>query len=355
VVLTGTLLVEMGETFLNPQFGRVVPLDLLSFLISGQASRDGMDPYAVYPANVLLHDRGLDFAVVNLNPPALLPLFRALSGFDWLTVSLAWRVASVLLYAVAVCVLVRRYRRGRLTSLWAASFPPFWIAVWHGQLYAILAVLSALAWLSAERRTALTGGAIGLIVAIKPNFATWPALLFVGGHRRVSASALAIAGVVTLASFAVEGPAVMSGWMRGSTASGSLLVAWRENGSLPAVGARLGEPLAGYVGAVAILAWVAWRYWRRRPDFFTTSSAALAGALLAGPIAWPGYGVVLLPNFLDRRWDGRRVLAAIAFSLVPLSSLLPPTDGVWSPVASVLSSLGAVGALLLLTSSSHRV
>lgn len=68
----------------------------------------------------------------------------------------------------------------------------------------------------------------------------------------------------------------------------------------------------------ALAGWVAWR----RPDRVTTSELGLTATLVAGPLTWPGYTLLLLPIFWRRaRWSP--ALATIALLLTyPAMSLV---------------------------------
>jgi len=50
------------------------------------------------------------------------------------------------------------------------------------------------------------------------------------------------------------------------------------------------------------------------------SAAAIVTALMVGPITWHGYGVILLPVLLSRRWSWT-LTAALAFSFFPYNIL----------------------------------
>jgi hypothetical protein len=52
---------------------------------------------------------------------------------------------------------------------------------------------------------------------------------------------------------------------------------------------------------VLVLGLLVWAY-RCRPSFVTVSGVALVTALLASPIAWPGYTLLLLPVLASRPW-----------------------------------------------------
>ena len=69
---------------------------------------------------------------------------------------------------------------GALRVAWVFASAPFWETVSLGQIYALLALPTALAWVLLERWPLLSGVLIGVVAAFKPNFLVWPALLAAG-------------------------------------------------------------------------------------------------------------------------------------------------------------------------------
>ena len=81
------------------------------------------------------------------------------------------------------------------------------------------------------------------------------------------------------------------------------------NASLPGVLARLGVGSLSPIASIIVLAVTAVFARRIRPGRGTAEVAMLAG-LLASPLAWPGYFLLLVPSMLSERWGATRLLAA---------------------------------------------
>ncbi len=280
------------------------PHDFGSFMASGRAAAEGLDPYGVYPGTFHLSfpRLGLELDAPNLNPPIMLLVFQPLSRFNPVTMARVAYGVSLAFYLAALALLTaaQRERVSWLRVLWALSLAGLWHMLEAGQVYAPLVLAAAGAWLLLERgKAAAAGVLIGLVVAVKPNFAVWPVLLLLSGQMAAAGAALAVAAAVSLAPVFVYGPGVYAQWLAASRSFAGILL---PNGSLPSLGARFGLEGLGIAAAALLLAAMALWAWRRRPDALTASGLALVGALLASPLTWPGYTLFLLPALLGRRW-----------------------------------------------------
>jgi hypothetical protein len=275
-----------------------VPLaDFGSFYASGQAAGQGLDPYDVYPLTLdAVLGRGTG-AAPNLNAPASLPLFQALTVLDVVGARRAWFVVTCVAYTLSIALLMRAYRgfRGPLVIAWCLAMTGFFETLMLGQVYAVLALLTTTAFLLlVQRRWLAAGVLIGCVVAFKPNLVVWPALLLLGGYIQAGTIALLAAAAFGVLPVALYGPAVYAQWVdalrldqvNAQVANASLVAALVRVGATQGVGLAVG---ALVLGGLAV--WV----WRTRPPVATTSGVALVGALLASPLAWVGYTLFLLP------------------------------------------------------------
>jgi hypothetical protein len=189
---------------------------------------------------------------------------------------------------------------------------------------------------------------IGLLVAIKPNFLVWPVLLLVAGYGGVAAAALVVAGCLSVLPALVYGPGIYAQWLHAvQLYSFPGLI---HNASLTGVAVRLGVPGAGPVVSSAILALLAFWIWRRRPSPLDVSALALVGALVAAPLAWIGYSLLVVPVFLGRTWTPM-LRAAAALLAVPPPLIIALSGGPHGASAALIQVAGlpyALGLLLAL-------
>jgi hypothetical protein len=96
-----------------------------------------------------------------------------------------WYGISIALYAATVALAPRplQGRAATVLAIWAFALAGFWDTLLLGQIYIPL-VLSRRGGVAASGAgaTIWAGVLIGVVVAIKPNFAVWPVLLFLSGH-----------------------------------------------------------------------------------------------------------------------------------------------------------------------------
>jgi len=282
--------------------------DLGSFLASGRAEAAGLDPYGSYPLDP---GRAYD---PNANAPASVLLFHLLAGAEPALVANAWRIVSLALYILCLWLLQHAYPEPgnwRRLIYAVASVGP-WATISIGQIYTLLLLaIVAASWLLLRRGRQLAAGVlIGLVVAIKPNFAVWPALLLVAGYGQAALCAGAVALGFSLLPAAVYGPTIYREWLAMVTGD-----AYRPlhptNGSLLAVAGRLGAPALGAVATAVLLLGAALFVWGRKLSVLGVSSLALLVSVLASPIIWPGYATFAIPAMFSRRWDGLQYVVGL--------------------------------------------
>lgn len=313
--------------------------DFGSFVASGRAAAEGQNPYGIYPLTFRVVMPGFESWNPNLNPPVSALLFQA---FDLVEPRLGFRIwwgVSIACHAAAVALLVRHFAPPHpwLWALWAFTLAGFWDTLVLGQIYVPLVLAGAAAWVALDRGAAVRAGVlIGIVVAMKPNFLVWPAVLFLAGHRRAALASVATAAALSAIPLAAYGVEVYRQWIE-------LVASDRERGvfltnvSLFGVAARAGAPGLGPWLGLALLGGLALWAWRSRPPLALASGAGIAGALLASPVAWVHYTLFLIPVALAL---GARpgVLAAAAALSIPVPLVLGLTD---SP-AWVRASAGSV-------------
>lgn len=279
---------------------------------SVQALNLGQNPYAHYPT--LPNNPELQGITPNINLPVTLILLQPLVALPPRVAYWLWLALSAVGY-IAVLACLRHLYPGMATPLrlsWAVALTPFWWTLHSNQVYVALLVAVLFALYHLDRQKHLAAGlAIGFLVAVKPNFAVWPALLFLAGHGRVAVVAFAFAGVLSLLPLILYGQTIYAQWYA-TISSANYQLMLGENVSLWSLFAHLGATWLGTALAVALLGVLALWAWRARPSAAETTLPAIAGALLATPISWPGYVVLLLPWFFRREWTTSYRFAAFA-------------------------------------------
>jgi Glycosyltransferase family 87 len=296
--------------------------DFTTFVQAGRAYQQGLNPYVLYqePDETAGIEPGtpLETGSPNLNPPISVYPFRAIANRDPVSVRNGLNVVSALIYMVVCVALLKAYpgQRRPLIVLWLLALSGFWYTLLLGQIYLPLFALGLAALLLIERGRNLvwTGVLIGLVVAIKPNFAIWPLLLLLAGHRKVALTALGVAAAISVIPLLLDGPEIYSQWLDAARAYPRAAIA--PNAAMFGVTTRLGVPAIGYAIAVMLIGGGAFYAWRTRPTAREASGWSVMLTLLIGPLTWVGYTLFMLPLLMSRRW-ARWELAVAATMVLP--------------------------------------
>jgi alpha-1,2-mannosyltransferase len=318
-----------------------VHVDFDSFWRSARALLGGGD---IYDAGARL---------VNLNPPVWTVLISPLGLMGAIE---AYRLFVLISIFVVLGYLAWTAEELRLRPLWAVVgagllllSSPLLSTLALGQVYPILALGLVAAWVSDRRDYQwLTGASLGLVVALKPSLV--PVLLWPLVRRRWEAfSAACICGLAaTLVGLVVAGPSATLRYVR-ILSEGSANAYW-DNASIPAAAARFftehpyGQNAAtlpwmvfvGYALGVGVIILTAARI---RDGGEAGLWALVAASLLASPIAWHNYLVLLGPGvlLLLARGHTASALFLLALQAVPAQWVL-----LWNDE-------GTVGATFALT------
>jgi hypothetical protein len=319
--ITGFLIAIPALLAIQAEFPRIIHehglWDFGSFVASGRATKEGLNPYGVYPLTLRVELPGFESWNPNLNPPISALLFQAFDVADPYKAYQAWRWISLIFYVATVALLVHRFSdrlQATVIALWAFALAGFWDTLFLGQIYLPLVFAGIAAWLFLERGMGLWAGIlIGIVVAMKPNFLVWPALLFLSGHRRPAITSIVTAGTISLIPVVIYGPKIYRQWLELVAVDGERAL-FLTNGSFAGLAARAGVPSLGLLlGFLLLAALSAWALWRR-PDILTVSAMALVAALLASPLGWVHYTLFLLP-VLVRHWH-RPAMHVVALLLI---------------------------------------
>lgn len=250
----------------------------------------------------------------NLNPPLLTVV---MTPFGLLEILPSYRLFVLVTVVLVLGCLLAVAREVRLpavdTGLAVGAVllgAPLLATVGLGQIYAFLTVALTGAWLAARRgHDVASGVGIGIAVALKPSLAPLLLLPMLRRETRTAAAAAGAAAAGTLLGVAVCGLDASLAWVR--LVLDHPVQTFFDNASLPATLVRLtsdsgwGRPLVEVpggllVGSVLGAAIVLATLWlTRRPDADGLGMWAVAAAsLVASPVTWNTYLVVLAPAVL---------------------------------------------------------
>jgi glycerol uptake facilitator-like aquaporin len=303
---------------------------------SGRAASAGLNPYAAYPLtwNYTLH--GVDMVDLNLNPPALLPFFAAAAHFDPLQGARVWTFASLGMFCAAAGVLFWHLRDHLQMSqiVWVLCAPALVDSLFLAQIYSLLFVLAAIAWLALKQdRRWVAALALGLLVTMKPNFALWPILLlFRPDTRRSAIVALCVAATLSVIPVLLYGGEVYRFWLEAVRGNPH----WSIPTDISVVGylSRMHAPVAGYLGSALLLALAFRTATRRACDLVALSGLGICASMLCSPLAWFHYSLVLAPVLVECPWRRWANLPPLLL-MFPLSLVLASVQG-----SRVLLALG---------------
>src|SRR5215207_7424700 len=286
----------------------------------------------------------------NLNPPLWVLLISPLGLLEPLV---AYRFFVLITLSITVGYLAWVADELRLRPAWAVIggvmlilSSPMFATLALGQIYPFLAFGLVVAWMADRReRHTISGVAVGLVVALKPSLA--PMLLWPLVRRRwdVFWAAIVAGAASTLVGAVVVGFVATLDWMR--LLSESFASPYWDNASLPSAAARLFTdnpyaqhvatwtwtiPVAYLLGIVVIVITAA----RARSGAEVGLWALVAAALLASPIAWHNYLVLLGPGILLLLARGR---VAPAFLLLALQAIPAQWPLIWNDRGTVAASL----------------
>ena len=312
--------------------------DFLSFWNSAHAFWEGADIYDT-PAEA-----------ENRNPPLWTVLISPLGLMKPLVAYRIFFIISVIVtvgYLTWMAVEVRLRPRLAIPGMVLLLFSsPLLKTLALGQIYPFLALGLVVAWVSERReRLLVSGSALGLVVALKPSLAPiilWP---LVRRRWKTLGAALGSGAAATLVGAIVVGPVATIDWLR--LLSDDAVNAFWDNASLSAAAARLFTenefgthivtlpwviPIAYVAGVAAILFTAA----SVRHDLDVALWALVAASLLASPIAWHNYLVLLGPGILLLLAGG---WVAPGLLLLALQSIPPYWPALWAGKDTVVATL----------------
>ena len=317
-------------------------MDFNVFLHSAQALWDGS---AIYSEN--------GGPSISTNPPFWTVL---MAPFALLEPIVAYRIFVLITVLVSIGYIAWMASELKLRPTWAVVgavmllFSNPWLGTLAlGQVYPLLTLGFVTAWVADRRdKRALSGIALGLVLAVKPQYA--PVLLWplVRRRWRTVAAALGTGAAATLVGVVIAGPNALIDWL--AYVSSRRPDGYWDNNTLPGAAARLFEdnqfvdPIttlpwaesAAYVLAIGIIIlttlWV-----RRDPEMGLW--ALVAASLLASSVSWHNCLVMLGPGILlllARGWTAPALLL-LALQAIPPDWSTPWRYGNTTTAALVLT------------------
>lgn len=327
--------------------------DFVAFWTAGSAVLHGTPPY--------VHSYHVDSIAItgdaNLNAPLSALLFAPFGLLPFATALWLFRALSLLAY-LATLLILRRSFPSRVTGLrllWALCVGAVWFTLSNGQLYLLLDLAFAGAFVLRRRDRILpAAGLLALVVLVKPNFGVVPLFLLLAGDWRMVRATTIASLPLALAPALVCGPGIYRDWLAAITSAHNAVVNTR-NASLVGIATAAGVPALGWVlAALFVLGVGAW-VWRARPGVDHLWPAALAVALLASPEALAEYAVFLVPSVITARWSGCRWMPVIVFLVPPLAFAVLPRLVPGSQVATLSLTLAFLATLPRPAAATRRV
>lgn len=248
----------------------------------------------------------------NLNPPLLTVVMTPFGLLEILPSYRLFVVITVVLVLGCLLVVAREVRLPAVDTGLAVGAvllgAPLLATVGLGQIYAFLTVALTGAWLAGRRGHDVAAGVgIGIAVALKPSLAPLLLLPMLRRETRTALAAVGTAAAGTLLGVAVCGLDASLAWVR--LVLDHPVQTFFDNASLPATLVRLtsdsgwGRPLVEVpggllVGSVLGVAIVVATLWVTRRPGVDGLWAVAAASLVASPVTWNTYLVVLAPAVL---------------------------------------------------------
>jgi alpha-1,2-mannosyltransferase len=306
-------------------------MDFGSFYASGLKIQSGENPYdpnSEYIFEINFSRVGAGGKMMNLNPPISVVLFRSLAQFDPHQTLIIWQVISAVLYAGSIILLGTTYKQniGPAIFPWAFTLAGFWHTLVLGQIYVVLLLITAVGWILLRRGQYIPAGVvIGLVVAIKPNFIIWPIFLLFAGYFVTFFISILSSLIVSLIPVAFYGTGIYVQWLEASTLHPETII-MPGNNSMLGLTARFGSIPAGIViSIILVLILLIWSKLKisssiEKPEY--VCALGIIASLLASPISWTGYTILLLPIFFSlKKWTVPAMISAAILS-VPFQLVL---------------------------------
>ena len=300
-------------------------LDFGSFYASGLQIQNGENPYSPdseYVWKFNFSRVGAGGKMINLNPPITAMVFGYISRFNPDQAFKMWQAVSAILFTGLIFVLTAVYKQNMTPAIfiWAFTLAGFWQTLTLGQIYVFLLLCIVLGWIFIQRKKYILAGiAIGLVVAIKPNFIIWPIFLLVSGYYvtfLVSALSSLLISLIPVLFYGIQ---IYKQWLEASALRIETLIL-PGNSSILGLTARFHEITAGIVISIILVCTLL--YLSKQKTSMSIeysehiSALGIIASILASPISWAGYTIFLLPIFFSlKKWTYPVMISAAILSI----------------------------------------
>jgi hypothetical protein len=306
-------------------------MDFGSFYASGLKANNGENPYdpnSEYIFDINFSRVGAGGKMMNLNPPISVVLFRVLPQFDPNQSLVLWQAVSAILYVGILLTLARQYEQHitPVKLVWAFTLAGFWHTLVLGQIYILLLLFTALGWIFLKKEKYVAAGlAIGLLTAIKPNFMIWAIFLLVSGYYITFLAAAVSSLVISLIPIIFYGTKIYTQWLEASALHPETII-MPGNNSILGLTTRFSSLSIGLtVSVIVVIALLILTRFKTTTSLERTEYASALGiiaSLLASPISWTGYTILLLPIFFSLKKWRLPVIISAAILAIPFQIVL---------------------------------
>ena len=295
-------------------------MDFGSFYASGLKAENGENPYdpnSEYIFDINFSRVGAGGKMMNLNPPISVVLFRVLPQFNPNNSLIVWQAVSAILYVGLILLLTTQYK-GYFTPvkfIWAFTLAGFWHTLVLGQIYILLLLFTVLGWIFLKKEKYIAAGlAVGLVIAIKPNFMIWAIFLLVSGYYITFLAAAVSSLAISLIPIMVYGARIYVQWLEASALQPETII-MPGNNSIVGLTTRFSSLSLGLVVSVlfvmTLLILIRLKTTTSMVDVENVSALGILASLLASPISWTGYTILLLPIYFSlKKWTFPVIISA---------------------------------------------
>ena len=311
--------------------GQNALMDFGSFYASGLKIRNGENPYdpnSEYIFEINFSRIGAGGKMMNLNPPISVMLFESMSRFNPYRSLIIWQITSAILYTGLIFLLASVYKQNITPTrfIWAFTLAGFWHTLVLGQIYILLLAFTVLGWIFLQRkRYILAGIIIGVVISIKPNFVIWPLFLLASGYYVTFVASILGGLVISLIPVIFYGTRIYAQWLEASALRYETLIMPGNNSILGLTARFQNIDLGIALSAVLVLILLILSKWKisnnvERPERIST--LGILASILASPISWPGYTILILPVFFSLKKWSKLVTISAAILSIPFAIVL---------------------------------
>jgi hypothetical protein len=185
----------------------------------------------------------------------------------------------------------------------------------------LLLTISSWIWINQEK-ILLGGIALGILIAIKPNFVLWAIALLVTSNWKVFFVSGITSFFISLIPVIKWGSQIYIQWIEASEKFTPNLLIFPGNNSIQGLFARFSDTsigaLIGIIFTIVVLMFII----KNKLAINVTNSIGILVSLLVSPIAWTGYTLLVAPIlFEEKNWKTHHWVTAFIL-IVPFPVIL---------------------------------